>query len=829
MPRPRRRLAPSWPLLLLVGLLPAAAPAQDATIRVRADRPGPAVTPHLTGACIEDVNHEIYGGISSQMVFGESFGEPPVAAVAGFVAHGGAWAVDGDVARVAAGDGPKLLAEAAPVLDGEVAVQVRFDDARPGLAGLIVRVDGAGVGADHFRGYEVSLDPSRQLLVFGRHRQNWEPLREAPCAVPVGRWVDLIVRLKGPAVEVSVDGRQVLRFEDRDHALGAGAVGLRTWRKDASFRWLRVHDGPRDEAIPIAVADPAGAGGTSGMWRVVRRGSAAGALALEADRPFVGAQSQRITLLAGDGAIGAENRGLNRQGMGFVAAKPYEGALWLRADRPTEVRVAAETGDGSRTLAEATITATSPEWTRYEFALTPSDADAAGRLAITLRQPGSVVVGFASLQPGPWGRYKGLPVRRDVAEALVESGVTVMRLGGLMANADGYRWKNMIGPRDRRQPYRGYWYPHSSNGWGIVEFLDLCEAAGFLPIVDLNLDESPQDLADFLEYANGPADSPWGRRRAEAGHPAPYRLKYVELGNEEAVDATYWRKFRPLAEAAWARDPGVILIVGDFEYRRPIVDPTNFEGAPRIRSLAAHKEILDLAKARGRSVWFDVHIWNHSPKDAPGRIAALQTFDAALGKLSPGADFRVCVLEENATNHDVRRAVAHGETVNGLMRLGDRVPVVCAANALQPDGQNDNGWDQGLVFLDPAGAWLQPPAYVTQMIRRYYLPRVVEAAATGEDGDLDVVATRAEDGSALVLQVANTGTRARPARIALDGFAPKRPVAAVEQLAGPWDAANTADEPTRVAARRSEWRHEIDRGVVRTTFPPRSFTVLRFE
>jgi alpha-L-arabinofuranosidase len=77
----------------------------------------------------------------------------------------------------------------------------------------------------------------------------------------------------------------------------------------------------------------------------------------------------------------------------------------------------------------------------------------------------------------------------------------------------------MIGPRDRRPPYKGYWYPHSSNGWGIFDFLDLCEAAGFLPVVDLNMDETPQDLADFVEYANGPAGSEWGRRRARDGHP----------------------------------------------------------------------------------------------------------------------------------------------------------------------------------------------------------------------------------------------------------------------------------------------------------------------
>jgi alpha-L-arabinofuranosidase len=436
-----------------------------------------------------------------------------------------------------------------------------------------------------------------------------------------------------------------------------------------------------------------------------------------------------------------------------------------------------------------------------------------------------VVVGHAFLQPGPWGRFHDLPVRRDVAEGLIGAGVTVMRLGGLMANAPEYRWKNMIGPRDRRAPYKGYWYPHSSNGWGIFDFLDFCEAAHFLPVVDLNMDETPRDLADFVEYANGPTDSEWGRRRARDGHPAPYRLKYIELGNEEAVDETYWRRFEPLAKAIWAKDPEVTLIVGDFEYKRPITDPNRVEGAPRIKSLAAHKKILDLAQAHGREVWFDVHIWNHNPRDARGPIAALATFDTALANSSPGANYRLCVLEENATNHAVRRAVAHGETVNGLMRMGDRVRIVCAANALQPNGQNDNGWDQGLVFLDPSKAWLQPPGYVTRMIARNAQSQIVEASA----GDLDVTATRSLDGSTLVLLVANVGNEPRPSRIVLKGFEPSKPTARFEELAGPLDATNTAEEPTRIVPREGEWRHTSSDGAPRYTFPPHSFTVLRFE
>src|SRR5207237_2114276 len=139
----------------------------------------------------------------------------------------------------------------------------------------------------------------------------------------------------------------------------------------------------------------------------------------------------------------------------------------------------------------------------------------------------------------------------------------VLRYGGSMVNCAEYRWKKMIGPRDRRPAYKGTWYPHSSNGWGIIDFLDLCEAAGFLAIPAFCADETPADMADFVAYVNGPRDSEWGKKRTAHGHPAPYRLKYLEVGNEERVDDAYAKRFEAIAEAVWAVDPEIVLIVGD--------------------------------------------------------------------------------------------------------------------------------------------------------------------------------------------------------------------------------------------------------------------------
>src|SRR6201999_1170870 len=99
-----------------------------------------------------------------------------------------------------------------------------------------------------------------------------------------------------------------------------------------------------------------------------------------------------------------------------------------------------------------------------------------------------------------------------------------------------YRWKEMTGAREKRQPYAGNWYPYSSRGWGVFEFLDYCEAAEILGVPDININETPQDMADFVDYVNGPATTEWGAKRAAGGHPKPYHLKYIELGNEEHVD-----------------------------------------------------------------------------------------------------------------------------------------------------------------------------------------------------------------------------------------------------------------------------------------------------
>ncbi len=803
--------------------------ADDAVVVVHANEPIHRITPYLTGACIEDVNHEIYGGLYSQMIFGESFQEESLAApFKGFTAYGGQWATMEDGVTVNGGDGFKLVANDVVMTNGEVSVEVLFQKSNGANAGLIVNVAKASVGADRFDGYEISLDPSGKLIL-GAHRQNFELLRQVPCAVPLNQWNQLAVRMTNAALEVLVNGKMVVQFQDSQPALKPGSIGLRVWRQDAQFRQFQWQRGGETQLMRFEHDGNSGSDQVSGMWREFQHGTVAGNCSLETNAPFAGRQSQRVSLLSGQGEIGIENQGLNRQGMAFIEKRPYEGYIWVRAEQPTEFYVALESRDGATVYAEQRLElADGNQWQRLDFFLTPSASDQSGRFAVKLKQPGSVTVGHVFLEPGDWGRFKGLPMRKDVVNGLIDQGVTMLRYGGSMVNHGEYRWKKMVGPRDRRPPYQGLWYAHSSNGWGIPDFLNLCDAAGFLAIPDFNINESPADMVDFIEYANGPADSEWGRRRVADGHPQPYGLKYLELGNEERVDDSYANKFEALAKAIWAKDPTIILVVGDFTYHGRIQDPYHFSGADSgITTLAGQERILKLAKEHQREVWFDVHVWTEGPK-LDSSLASTLTYCDALDKIANGAAHKVVIFELNANNHSQGRALANALAINTAERDG-RLPIIASANGLQPDGQNDNGWDQGLLFLNPSSVWLQPPGYVSRMIARNYQPLVVKSEVAGAGSNLDVSAKRSDDGKILVLQLVNLSGEQLPVKLHLDGFAPSRPLARVEELVGALDDKNTAQDPERCQTTFKYWPHGLTNGETVYTCPPFSFTVIRFE
>ncbi len=364
--------------------------------------------------------------------------------------------------------------------------------------------------------------------------------------------------------------------------------------------------------------------------------------------------------------------------------------------------------------------------------------------------------------------------------------------------------------------------------WGIPDFLNFCEAAGFLGVPDFNINETPQDMADFMQYVNGPTNTVWGAQRAADGHPSPYGLKYLELGNEERVDSNYYAKFQALAQAIWSADANVTLVAGDFTYSEVITNSLDFKGAASgITNLAGQAAILALAKTHGRAVWFDVHVWTDGPYEDPS-LRAMFSYDSALEQVSGGADYKVVVFELNANNHNQGRALGNALAIGAAERDG-RLPIVTSANCLQPDGENDNSWDQGLLFLNPRQVWLQPPGYVTQMLSHNYLPQEVESEVEQSGSSrLAVDARLSEDGKELVLDAINPGGEAEPVSVVLNGYLPDQSLATVEELAGPLNTVNSADDPQMIHVHQRQEQFQLKDGVVKYLLPPYSVTIIHF-
>jgi hypothetical protein len=746
------------------------------------------VSPYMTGLCLEDVNHEVYGGIDSQKIFGESFQEPPP------------YDPNALYKIIIGRNGPALSVRRRGVDNGSLAIVWDFVDAPDQLWHIVDIGDSFYTLVNHHNGKALSTagggSTNGTLVHVWDYLTNFRDQHWAIC--PSGEFVRIMNRTS----------RRVLTCVD-----DAASNNTRLELFDFPLR----HDQQHWTITPVS--QPAGIN-VSGMWRSLSKGSAAGSFALGTDGALPGWKSQRITFADGSGELGIENRSLNRWGMDIESGRAYEGYIYARAIAPTTVHVAFESATGGAVYAETSFSVNGPSWTRYDFTLTPSGDAANGRFAIKLKAPESIDVSYVFVQPGAWGRFNGLPVRKDIVERLQAQGVTFMRFGGSSVSLDpAYRWKNMTGSRDSRKFTGGFFYPYSTNGWGIFEFLQLTRALGVPGIPTISIDESPDDVADLLDSVG------------------PYRLKYLELGNEHHVDAAYVAKFDSLATKLWSKDPDIVLIVGD-------MDPetlTHIDPVHGAYNLTGHKEILDSASEARREVWFDCHVWtddvhlgqpNEQRYDSKvlKQVEALGELHKQLKALSPQATFKFVIFELNANSHDVHRALANALAIGAMQRLGNKIQMVASANALQPNEQNDNVWDQGLVFFNARQTWVQPPYYVTQMKAQHYLPFVVHAKVSGrESATFDVTALCNDAGTTLDLHVVNTINVPRTYTFHLHGFDPRLPYARVTTLSGAPSASNSAANPYAVVPSAADVFYARVDNSITLTFAPSSFAIVRLQ
>lgn len=203
----------------------------------------------IYGAGAEDVNHEIYGGLYDQRIFGESMEEPAVSDVEGFVQYDSPWAVSGDVLGLHTGSHGKIVYQCPAMRKGRISTDVRLDGGSA-IAGIIFNVSEASAGADAFVGYEISLDASRKTLVVGRYRHNWSSLANVPVEFDPKAWNTLAVDFDGAKAGISLNGKAVYELDDTAEPITGGMPGLRSYGGPASFRNFTVdgrpwHSGPQ--------------------------------------------------------------------------------------------------------------------------------------------------------------------------------------------------------------------------------------------------------------------------------------------------------------------------------------------------------------------------------------------------------------------------------------------------------------------------------------------------------------------------------------------------------------------------------------------------------
>ena len=292
-----------------------------------------------------------------------------------------------------------------------------------------------------------------------------------------------------------------------------------------------------------------------------------------------------LTIAAPGGAL--VNEGWD--GVAVHAGEKYDFSLFGRqlGDRPVAFEIALCDRDG-RTIAAQRIRIAGPAWRQVNTVLRPTETVADGTLELRPLNGGEVAVDFVSLFPQQTFRGRKNGLRRDLAEKLADLHPRFVRFpGGCVAHGDGlhniYRWKNTVGPLWERKGMRNIWNYHQSMGLGYYEYFCLCEDLGAepLPVVAAGvpcqnssdggagqqggmsmeeLDAWIQDILDLIEWANGAPTTRWGRVRAAAGHPAPFGLKYLGIGNEDLISDVFTERYARICKAVQERYPEIQII-----------------------------------------------------------------------------------------------------------------------------------------------------------------------------------------------------------------------------------------------------------------------------
>ena len=736
-------------LLFLTFFVAVSAYAQ--TLTVDADKVLCNVEPLIYGAGAEDVNHEIYGGLYDQKIFGEGFEEPAKVSIKGFKPYDSDWSLTSGMAQLITTQHGKLIYTVQKLTNASVEMDVRIDNINS-IAGFIVNVSNAANGADAFNGYEVALNGQKGVLVLGKHQQNWQPISETTTTFnPIGQWNKLHVDINGAKLNIYLNDKLIRTYEDTSSPLKSGYIGLRSYGGSATFRNLKI-DG-QDIAFVSDGPD------VSGMWTALGEGS----FEHDSSSPFTGKYAQKISGKEGTGIF---NMGLNRWGIGIRKNEPLYLSVYLKGTAQ-KVRVAMQSADGSREYARTEINGIGGLWKRFDVPLTPNDTDPSGRFCLLLGEEGTVWADQVLLHTDSY------PFRSDLTQAFREENLTFLRYGGTMVNAREYLTKDMIGSRLERQPYYGHWYTYATNGFAIPEFVQFARLIGTEPTFAINIEDNPTDVLALLKEIE------------------PYNLKFIEIGNEECIGSSARSGYEHYVER-------YLILYNAIHQKYPELKFINaaWWRADQLETMQYVFQQLD-----GKCDYWDYHPWTETPQQAKEKEAEIAQMQTLFLKWNPQTTMRCAILEENGNTHDMARALAHAVMLNVVRRAAGFVPLDSPANALQPYKQNDNGWDQGQIFFSPSQVWMQPPFYAQQMAARNHQPLLIESSCSN-NSMLDYTATRNLSGDTIVLHIVNYTTSSRKLTLNIQGIESVKSIQSYS-LSGTSSGENTPANPTLFTPKES--------------------------
>lgn len=442
-------------------------------------------------------------------------------------------------------------------------------------------------------------------------------------------------------------------------------------------------------------------------WSLVKSDGADGSIAIDTTDPVNTVALMRslrldVATIAAGQRVGVANDGY--WGIPVWPNTQYRCSFYAKAGAgfTGPLTVAIESNDGGTVFTSAQVLQIAPLWRKYQVVLSTGNVPASqtNRFVISTTGKGSIWLSLVSLfEPTVNNRPNG--TRIDIMQLLGDLHPAFLRFpGGNYLEGDTvdtrFAWKKTLGPLEDRPGHQGPWSYRSSDGLGLLEFLNWCEDLHMEPILAVYagyslrhitvgsgpaLDPFIQEALDEIQYVTGDASTTWGAQRAKDGHPAPFKLRYVEIGNEDWFDGTggYDGRYARLYDAIKAKYPNLQLIATASVKSRPM-------------------DVLDEHFYRpARAMERDTHHYD--------------TYDRKGPKIFVGE----WATQEGTPTPDMNAAVADAAWLTGLERNSDLVVISCYAPLLVNVNRGGRQWGTNLIGYDALGSFGSPSYYAQKM------------------------------------------------------------------------------------------------------------------